>query len=198
MKPDDILKGAVVWRGCAQRNSSCVGSQYLPTNVSPQDCTVKVVKAQVMNDAPKPKTKYMKKGFDLSVSRKGLKKPNSRTLTTIARHNGEYAHRSNHFDSGQLSKKQRKSRRNTSMSVARFVEEHRREIGRFGSKALDKKDRRAYEVEDLARLGCRPPKQQKMPIGILQQKRKKEKEQLALKKQADLESGMLVRSRRRK
>lgn len=198
MKSDDIPKGAVVWRGCPQSNSSCDGSQYLPPNVSSQDRVVKVVKAQEMNDGPRPKTKNLKKGLDLSVSRKGLKKPNSNTLANAARHNGEYGYKSNRFDSRPLSKKQRKLSRNTSMSVARFVEEHRREIGRFGSKALDKNDRRAYEAEDLARLGCRPPKRQKMPIGILQQKRKKEKEQLARKKQTDLESGMLVRSRRRK
>lgn len=83
-------------------------------------------------------------------------------------------------------------------NVAQFVDDHRREIGRFGSKALLKKDRRAYEIEELTKLGCRPPKSQKMPIGLLQEKRKKEKEQLARKKQMDLESGMLIRSKRKR
>lgn len=83
------------------------------------------------------------------------------------------------------------------LDAMEFVDAHRREIGRFGSKALDKRNKRAYEIEDLVKLGCRHPIKQKMPIGLLQHKRKKEKDRLAHEKEMNLASGMLIRSKRR-
>lgn len=201
MKFDDALKAAVVQRGSPPADSRN-GVHSFRAGASPMGQGVKVVKAQEMNDAPWSRIKDPKKLLDLSAARKGVTKLDNNARTKIPRTNGAPFRNTRHSDSRPLRRNQRKnhpkSGPNNSISVARFVEEHRREIGRFGSKALDKKDRRAYETNDLIRLGCRPPKRQKMAIGILQQKRKKEKEDLKRKKQMDLESGMLVRSRRRK
>lgn len=86
--------------------------------------------------------------------------------------------------------------KNTIANIKQFVDSHRREVGRFGATALDKKNKRAFETAELVKLGCRPPKNQKMPIGLLQARRKKEKERAAEQKELDIASGMLIRSKR--
>lgn len=78
-----------------------------------------------------------------------------------------------------------------------MVEAFRREVGVLGSTALGKKDRSNYETAELVRLGCKPPRNQKMPLGLLLAKRKKEKLQAEKDKQHKLETGMLVRSKRK-
>lgn len=83
------------------------------------------------------------------------------------------------------------------VDAVQFVNTFRREVGQFGSKALDKKRKRAYQTDELVKLGCRPPKNKKMPIGVLQEERRKEKERAAEEKELQLASGMLVRSKRR-
>lgn len=83
------------------------------------------------------------------------------------------------------------------VNVEEFVNSHRREVGRFGANALDKRNKRSFETAELVKLGCRPPKNEKMPIWLLQGRRKKEKERAAQQKELDLASGMLVRSKRR-
>lgn len=83
------------------------------------------------------------------------------------------------------------------VDVAQFVDDHRREIGRFGANALTKKVAQEYETAELVKLGCRPLKSPKMPIGLLQEKRKKEKERAAKQRELDFASGMLIRSKRR-
>lgn len=84
------------------------------------------------------------------------------------------------------------------LDAAEFVDSHRREIGRFGSQALHKYDRKSFEKAERIRLGCRQPKNQKVPIGLLITKRRKQNIKAAKKKEMDLATGMLVRSKRRK
>lgn len=83
------------------------------------------------------------------------------------------------------------------VDAMQFVDKHRREVGRFGSRALGKRDRKRYDTAELVKLGCRRPKNQKMPIGVLEETRKYIKMKEAQKKEMDLASGMLVRSKRR-
>lgn len=83
------------------------------------------------------------------------------------------------------------------VDAVRFVEQHRREVNWYGSKGLTKKDRKKFEMEERIKLGCRRPKNEKVPIGILQGMRKKEKERAKKQKELDLASGMLIRSKRR-
>lgn len=78
-----------------------------------------------------------------------------------------------------------------------YVESYRREVGRFGSQGLHKRDRKQYETAQLVSLGCRKPKNQKMPIGVLVKKREYQKTREERKKAMDLATGMLVRSKRR-
>lgn len=82
--------------------------------------------------------------------------------------------------------------------AARYVNLHRREVGRFGAQGLDTKKARAYEAEDLVRLGCKPAKRTKEPIAMFQRRRANEKQREAAQRHADLESGMLVRTKRKK
>lgn len=83
-------------------------------------------------------------------------------------------------------------------TVSHFVNVHRSEIGNFGASGLDKKTAKDYEVENLVKLGCRRPKNPKMPLWMLQRQRQKEKERATKKKEVDIVSGMLTRSKRRK
>lgn len=83
------------------------------------------------------------------------------------------------------------------VDAAQFVDSHRREVGRFGSRALDKRERKSFDAAELIRLGCRPPKNNKIPIGLLIRKRQKQKVREAKKKEMDLATGMLVRSKRK-
>ena len=78
----------------------------------------------------------------------------------------------------------------------RYVERHRSEVGDLGCSALGKKEKKKYELARLAKLGCKPPKNQRKPIGILVGIRKKEKERAKKQKERMLETGMLVRARR--
>lgn len=82
--------------------------------------------------------------------------------------------------------------------AARYVNLHRREVGRFGAQGLDTKKARAYEADDLVRLGCKPAKRTKEPIAMLQRRRANEKRREAAQRHADLESGMFVRTKRKK
>lgn len=187
MQLDDALGTAVVRRAGAKRACS-MGVCRESSGSTPSNRGVPaVVKAREMNDAPWARWSRKEKSLDLSNSKSKVRKPNRTTPVNVTRLVDERTQRKQH-GKGQ----------NTSTSIAQFVERHRHEIGRFGSKALQKRDRRAYETQELIRLGCRPPKREKMPIALLQQKRRKEKEELARKKQEDLETGMLMRSRRRK
>lgn len=83
------------------------------------------------------------------------------------------------------------------LEATEYVDKYRREVGRFGSQALQKRDRKSFEAAERLRLGCRAPKNQKMPIATLIAKRKKQKSLAAKKKEMDLAAGMLVRSKRR-
>ncbi|PXF48716.1 hypothetical protein BWQ96_01568 [Gracilariopsis chorda] len=83
------------------------------------------------------------------------------------------------------------------VDASRFVDTHRREVGRFGSQALHRRDRNKYELAQLIKLGCRKPKGQKMPIALLQKHRKRNKMKAQKKKEQDLASGMLLRSKRK-
>lgn len=83
------------------------------------------------------------------------------------------------------------------VDAAQFVDSHRREVSRFGSRALDKRERKSFEAAEMIRLGCRRPKNPKMPIGLLIRKREKQKVRGAKKKEMDLATGMLVRSKRK-
>lgn len=82
--------------------------------------------------------------------------------------------------------------------VADYVDTHRREVGRFGSQGLDKRDKRAYQTAQLVKLGCKPPKNPKMPIGLLQRVRQRQSQRQQEKKEMDIATGMLVRSRRKR
>lgn len=82
--------------------------------------------------------------------------------------------------------------------AAQYVNLYRREVGRFGAQGLDTRKARAYEAEDLSRLGCKPAKRTKEPIAMLQRRRANEKQREAAQRQADFESGMLMRTKRKK
>lgn len=82
------------------------------------------------------------------------------------------------------------------VDASHFVESHRREVGRFGSQSLHRRDRKKYQLAQLIKLGCRKPKGQKMPIGLLQEQRKRDKIRAQKKKQQHVASGMLLRSKR--
>ncbi|CAN8068017.1 unnamed protein product [Agarophyton chilense] len=85
----------------------------------------------------------------------------------------------------------------TLVDAAHFVNAHRTEVGDFGSQALRRRDRKKYHTAKLVKLGCRPPKNQKMPIGLLQKRRKREKLNAQKQKKRDLATGMLLRIKRR-
>lgn len=87
--------------------------------------------------------------------------------------------------------------KDVSADAAEIVEKYRREVGRFGSRALHKSDRKKYETSQLQKLGCRKPKNEKMPIGILTKKRKYQKIRERKKKEMDTATGMLVRAGRK-
>lgn len=94
---------------------------------------------------------------------------------------------------------QQKGEQNTNLvDAVQFVESHRREVNHFGATALHKRDRKAFETTERVRLGCRPPKPQKMPIGLLQAMRRNQKAREENQRQLDIASGMLIRCKRRK
>lgn len=88
-------------------------------------------------------------------------------------------------------------KRRTPGDAFQFVEEFRREVGQFGAQGLAKKDKQSYEMAQLIKLGCRPPKNEKIPIGMLIEDRKRKKIAEAKKKEMDIATGMLVRSKRK-
>lgn len=90
------------------------------------------------------------------------------------------------------------ARNDDAEDAASFVDEYRREIGRFGASGLDKSARREFELADMQKLGCRKPKNERVPIGILQRRRRNDRESAREKRESDLASGMLVRSKRSK
>lgn len=85
-----------------------------------------------------------------------------------------------------------------SLSAAAFVEQHRFEVGKLGARALEKRERKAYEAAMLLRLGCRPPRNQKMPIGLLIEQRSKEKARALEDREKKREEGVLISSKRKK
>lgn len=85
-----------------------------------------------------------------------------------------------------------------SIDARQFVEQHRSEIGQFGSRGLHKRDRKQYETAHLVKLGCRRPKNQKMPIGVLVKKRRYQNIREQKKKDMDIATGMLVRTKRKR
>lgn len=78
-----------------------------------------------------------------------------------------------------------------------FVEKHRREVVELGATALAKKDRRAFEERQRREQGCRPLKQQKMPLPMLLGIRKKQRARETKAKELALASGMLIKSKRK-
>lgn len=84
------------------------------------------------------------------------------------------------------------------VNAATFVERHRFEVGALGSAALQKRQRKAYEAATLLRLGCRAPRNQKMPIGMLVGIRKKKKERDVKEREKKREEGVLISSKRSK
>lgn len=90
------------------------------------------------------------------------------------------------------------SNKNDDDDVADYVDTHRREVGRFGSEGLEKRDKRSYQTAQLVKLGCKPPKNPKMPIGLLQRVRQRQRDRDQEKKEMDRATGMLVRSRRKR
>ncbi len=84
------------------------------------------------------------------------------------------------------------------VNAARFVEEHRFEVGALGSSGLNKRQKKAYQAAQLLRLGCRAPRNQKMPIAMLIGMRRKQKEREEKEKQKKLEEGVLISSKRKK
>ena len=81
-------------------------------------------------------------------------------------------------------------------SIETYVDKHRREVGQYGAQGLHKRDKQKFRQAELLKLGCRKPKAQKMPVATLIRKRQIQKFRDAKKKEMDLATGMLVRSRR--
>lgn len=81
-------------------------------------------------------------------------------------------------------------------SIETYVDKHRREVGQYGAQGLHKHDKQKFRQAELLKLGCRKPKSQKMPIATLIRKRQIQKFRDTKKKEMDLATGMLVRSRR--
>ena len=84
------------------------------------------------------------------------------------------------------------------IDMQQYVERHRGIIGKLGAAGLNKRERRAYETAQLVKLGCRKPKNQKMPISMLANQRRNEKKRAKQKKELDLVTGMLVRVKRKR
>eukprot|EP00171_Calliarthron_tuberculosum_P003435 IDg3435t1 len=88
------------------------------------------------------------------------------------------------------------STREDPVNAAAYVERHRFEVGALGSAALQKRQRKAYESATLLRLGCRAPKNQKLPIGTLVGMRKKKKERHVKEREKKREEGLYTQERR--
>ncbi len=100
-----------------------------------------------------------------------------------------------------IAKKRRSSSRRadtrTEKNAAQLVERFRHEVGALGAAGLQKRERKAYDEAVLDRLGFRRPKNQKMPLTLLEEQRRKEKLRLQQEKEKKLEEGVLLSAKRK-
>lgn len=120
------------------------------------------------------------------------------SLNNASRRDDNSSRNSKDGDASQASAKGHDLHNGKIANARDFVETHRFEVGALGSSALAKKERKLYQNAQLLRLGCRRPKNLRMPIGMLNGMRKKQREDAKKEKQRLVEEGMLVSSKRRR
>lgn len=107
---------------------------------------------------------------------------------------------------GRISKRRRepKSRAGKSpteeeneVNVARLVEKFRHEVGALGARGLRKRERKAYDEARLDALRFRPARNEKMPLTILEGRRRAEKKRAEKKKEKMKEEGVLLSKSKR-
>lgn len=74
--------------------------------------------------------------------------------------------------------------------MVQFVNDHRTQVGNLGASALDKKSAKEYEIEKLVKLGCKRPKNIKMPLQMLQNKRANERKKEEKQRELDRQNGI--------
>lgn len=81
--------------------------------------------------------------------------------------------------------------------AAQLVERHRYEVGALGAAGLRKRDKRAYDEATLKQLGFRDARRPKMPLTILEGRRRAEKERKIQEREKKREEGVLLKSKRK-
>lgn len=107
---------------------------------------------------------------------------------------------------GRISKKRREpktrngktiSKEETEVNAARLVEKYRHEVGALGARGLKRRERKAYDNARLDALGFRAARNEKMPLTILEGRRRAEKKRAEKKKEKMKEEGVLLSKSKR-